>query len=342
MSAKQPIFYVSQLARKRKYAIETYIKRNKDGELLFVTKKACYDEGIAHVQNMFSTYNKLLHLSDKTLGIITPIKPTNSGDDKKVLFPYVKGRSAERILLDLILSDKRSEAKMFVQTFLDIVGKLPASVERLPITKNHSNFIGNAYQGNFRCFKYCAIDMNFDNFIINDEGKWYLFDYEFFSENPVPVSFAVLRPFWYFGAVRYSQILKMHSARLPIVEVAPNFFLPSYIWKMIKDYMDEYEFMLAAVEHMQNSIQHGVTVIDKSPPFKKPKPAKPPALSSVDKIIKYGELTKRLNELEADIDKLGKQNLQLKEKEEMLDRIRSAYWYRFIRLLRHPIRKIKK
>src|SRR3990167_4486666 len=103
MNTKQPVFFLSNTDRKDEFLIETRIWNNDSS--FVIEKKAVNEKSQKHLDNMVNTYHKLSDLK-KLSSLINILAPAQSSD-QKLIFDYIEGPTAERVLLEKILIEDK-------------------------------------------------------------------------------------------------------------------------------------------------------------------------------------------------------------------------------------------
>ena len=175
----------SKINKRRNPDFQILTKIVDDGEGLQVVKLACNASSERHIKNIYSFYEKNCELYK----VIIPLKCDLS--DNALIFPYITGKNATSII-----NSKKNEISDLckeIKNFLDNVIVYNESVYcDFYETDEFKKVFGNAggYKG--RALKCVDIDMIFDN-LIECNGKWYAYDYEWTFSFPIPVEFMKFR-----------------------------------------------------------------------------------------------------------------------------------------------------
>jgi hypothetical protein len=229
--SSQPIFFTANPDRDDKFRLETRIWR-KNGSLI-AEKRASTPVAKQHLDNMLATYKTLSSLKPlaKTLRIA---KATKAG--QHVIFDYIQGDSAERLLLEAILENKQEEAVGIVDKLITVIHSLPTTTVSPVAHPNYKHVFGDTYKTNTDCTSIGLIDLNLDNFVVDPKHNWYLIDYEWVFDFPVAKRFLVQRFLWWF-ITRYQETFRYHAKRLRVVEIANNFFVPAILYEHCRPYL---------------------------------------------------------------------------------------------------------
>lgn len=222
---KQPVFFAADPGRKEEFILETRIWQQDDS---FVAEKRCWNQKSAsHLDSLVSNYEKLSKLPElnKLVELSRAWK-----DGRKVFFEFAKGENAEKVLLDAIMAKDEMQVR-------DIINKLMKIVEVLPSTKTNptdnprfKSIFGASYRGSYACTKIGPVDLNLDNFIIDSQGDWHFFDYEWLFDFPIPKLFLKQRFLLKF-IIRYQETFRYHIVNLDCLELADRLYIPKVIFE---------------------------------------------------------------------------------------------------------------
>ncbi len=175
----------SKINKRRNPDFQTLTKIVDDGEKLSVVKTACNTSAERHIKNIYSYYEKNCEL----YRVITPLKCDFY--DNSLVFPYITGKNATSII-----NLKKSEINELcteINYFFDNVIVYNESVYcDFNETDEFKKIFGNSEGYKGRALKYVDIDMIFDN-LIECDGKWYSYDYEWTFLFPIPIEFMRFR-----------------------------------------------------------------------------------------------------------------------------------------------------
>lgn len=250
MSSKYPAFTVNRLDRKPEFALITSIYKNDNGQLL-VVKRPANGHFSSHFNAIFEAPDKLEPLSRGRLPIHI-IKPSPMGD--AVMFPFIKGRSLERMLLDKVLDDDQEAVHKIIERFLHALDKLP-SENRVPTDDEQYQLIfGNSFSTKCPCVCPAVVDLNLDNLIKDDKGAWHLIDYEWTFDFFVPKDYMVSRMLYIFFILRYQGLIRRHAARIKQVEVGEGYAMPTYIADTYDKWIKLFPEVVTAESSFQNYV----------------------------------------------------------------------------------------
>ncbi len=223
--------YVGQNDRKDQFRIGTYFLRDSD-EKIVVQKQAQTSEANNHILQMIATSNLLKKLGIKHL---EPRLNSKSKDSTvaeplaSIAYPLVSGQTLERTLLEALLNNKLELAKKMVASVFSIIDQLPSSKINPSKNKGFVDIFGNHYDKEVECVKPGIIDLNLDNFIVSDNKKLTLFDYEWVFDFYVPKEFLKARLLISFFGPKYSDILRRNYKKLQLNEMFNGIVIPKTI-----------------------------------------------------------------------------------------------------------------
>ncbi len=244
-----PIFITSNLERKKDFRLQTRLIVIKNSN--FFEKTALNGKAELHVQKMLKTY-KILSKNKRFENSIKLVKPIKISTNT-VRFDFINGESAERALIESILSDNTSAS-------IEIVDKLIKVVDSLPVTEavdTSVKEIQSIFNNDNIPSKDCSsalIDLNFDNIIIDRNGAWNLIDYEWFFQNPIPKKHLISRALFYFFCHRYNELLSIHSRRIKSIKIADKIYVPQYIFDRYREYFMNFEDIQTVESKFQNYV----------------------------------------------------------------------------------------
>lgn len=177
--------------RSPKFAIQTNIIKEDDCEYR-VTKTAVFEEAKIHIQKLLLWQEKLTDLFKDT--ILEPCYCEVQNDI--ATFKFVHGKTLECIL-DEYLSRKKFEHIFELIKKYFFVCRSCANKSFI-ITDEFEEIFGNVdFSKDTKCCSVSDVDMIFSN-IIESDGKWYLIDYEWCFDFPVPVEYILYRTIHYY------------------------------------------------------------------------------------------------------------------------------------------------
>ena len=168
--------------RNEKFQIKTIIFKSNNKKLV---KKEPYSVlAKQHVLNIIRNYSWLQNSN----WLYVPVE--KEGD--AVIFPYIEGKSFDD---ELLTSIERNNVNKFKDSLMAYYKKLVS--DKLIDFEMNSEFADifgaeNSFD-NQKSLLISNIDVNFDNIIIDNSGKWNVIDYEWVFDFPVPVNFLFYR-----------------------------------------------------------------------------------------------------------------------------------------------------
>ena len=249
MSKVQPVFFLSNTDRKDDFLIETRIW-NKNGALV-VEKRAVTEAAKKHLDHMINTHRVLSGVTDlsKLLNIVAPGKSQN----QSVNFNYIKGVSAERMLLEKVLLKDEKGSCAIIDKLFSMIDCLP-SIKINPANNSRYNKVfGKSFNKTLDCTELGIIDLNLDNIIVGDDGVWHLYDYEWTFDFPVPKQLMRLRFLWYF-IYRHREVLRYHAQRIDSVLVNKNLYFPHFLYDRYKEIFKDFDDLRVAEAGFQQYV----------------------------------------------------------------------------------------
>lgn len=189
------VFSINRFSRDSKYQIQT--SGILDGDKVLIRKTAATDKSNDHINKMVDTYVKLgqKYIDNEKFGFAPPKNiDTKTGT---VEFDYIPGHSAEELLLRSIIEEDYDLANNIITKFKDILDTLSTNTSTKKSVKELESLFGEEITKEFNInknIKEGLLDLNLDNFIIHkDTHKWWLIDYEWRLDVPIPVEFIEYR-----------------------------------------------------------------------------------------------------------------------------------------------------
>ena len=249
----QVVFSLSRHTRPKKYRIRTTAIK-KDSNVV-IRKEALTKESEEHVERLRETYeilDRIIGNKRKNLGINIS-KPMKSSKKGVVDFQHIPGKSAEQHFLEALLYEDKDAVLRIVEKYHKLLTALsedkPVSTK---IKKEAQGIVGKDIYEVFSTNNIIVsgiLDFNLDNFIIHkDTGEWWLIDYEWRMDIPIPVDFIEYR-----GVLaalnRYKNSVESRSLRQEIMH-NDVIAIPNYL---LKSMFDEKKFRMA--HKVENHIQ---------------------------------------------------------------------------------------
>lgn len=227
---KQPIFFISDPSRKEQFILETKIW--EEAGSLIAEKSASSPVAIPHLNKMLESYKYLSGLKkfNKLVSVVPAVKKGSV-----VKFKFIHGESAERLLLEAILNKDEASAIEIIEKLISIINSLPSVHKDPSLNPKYVSVFGKTYPAKTNCTETGLVDLNLDNFIIDDQKAWSMIDYEWNFDFPTSKFFLTQRFIWWF-IVRYRETFIYHSQRIPIVAIAKNLYVPDFIYKKYHSY----------------------------------------------------------------------------------------------------------
>lgn len=234
---KQPLYFIADPDRAPQYRLETRILDHNGNKI--AEKRASSPEAQPHLEAMLTNYKKIKGLAslDKTIRPV-PVSSRNA----VITFPFIEGTSADRLILEALISKNHEAA-------INLVNKMIGAVASLPSTKcnptKNSEFLaifGDSFNQSLDCSTIGLIDLNLDNIIIDGQGKWHLIDYEWVFDFPVPKIYLIQRYLYYF-TIRHQENFKYHARRLPALALSPELIVPKVFYEAFSKYFKNLELI---------------------------------------------------------------------------------------------------
>ncbi len=167
----------------------------KEQDRLLVKKRALNAKAAMHIKSIFSNY---FLLKDNYKGLLLP-QATLEPDG--VVFDYVKGKSFDNLLLESILKKDYDGFSNLIRTYIRKVESLDQNEKSEFISSNKFAEVfsfGDLIIKNVRCLEIANIDLTFDNIIIDSDNNFWVIDYEWVFEFPIPVDLIYYRSIFVF------------------------------------------------------------------------------------------------------------------------------------------------
>lgn len=180
--------------RAEKFQIRTDILKN--GNDLYVRKVPTSKESFEHINHMRKTYDVSQDIFRNSF-----IQYNKCSLDGSFLYlEFVKGITLENLLLSYVEQNDLERVFSLINKFIDEIGR-SFSKERFEQTDEFCEVFGSiSIDKEMMASTYLDIDMIFSNIVIEND-KWYVLDYEWVFDFPVPFNFVVYRCIHQFGLV---------------------------------------------------------------------------------------------------------------------------------------------
>lgn len=194
-SVEKVVFGLNRINRDDKYKIRTTAIK-KDDSLIF-RKEALNEEAKAHINRLTDTYG-LLEKRVNNSNLVSIVKPLNVNIELGVAeFPYQPGENAESTLIKAIINDDYKRAEKIYRQYKEILKKFSDPNSLTKINKNQRVIFGDDLYNKFETGLVITegiLDFNLDNFIIDEAtNMWWLIDYEWRVDMPIPTEFIEYR-----------------------------------------------------------------------------------------------------------------------------------------------------
>lgn len=224
------IFAKAALNRKKDFAALTRIVEDQEGERR-VIKSPLYPEAAAHLEKMYD-YQKNFPGNNDLLNV-----PARRFDDE-VVFEYLKGRTFESRLLELLNKDEREAFDREIKTFTQRLYEDSSLSKDFQTPEFMKMFGPEKLDKELHVIDNANIDLIYSNIIGDDQPM--VIDYEWVTDFPVPVEFIVWRGLFYLylknDLAQYGIRLEdlMETAGIdpelsPVFEAWDNYFGNQYV-----------------------------------------------------------------------------------------------------------------
>lgn len=188
--------------RSRFFGIRTDILEDGKGSRM-IRKTALTSDAYAHVQALFENEGKL---SEEFADTCFRMNHCIRHDDSSAFFEYLSGVSLEK-QLDDALSDRDMDS------FLGILNRYKqqmyaAAKNTFSVTPQYTAIFGDLMPySNEAALSVTNVDHIFQN-IIESDGLWHVFDYEWTFDMPLPVKYVFYRAALYYGEFERRDLLR--------------------------------------------------------------------------------------------------------------------------------------
>ena len=186
---KKIIFSKYSNERSAEFAVRTDIC--DEGGRLFLKKTPCSAKACPHVDRICEWYRKLQQEYAGTFLEVNRCKKTQDG----VILEYLEGNTLEEILDSLIAKQEYGQMEELLSRYIQCIRETAS--EGFRKTEPFIGIFGDAeLSAEYRSAPVTDIDMVVNNIIVHE--KWYLIDYEWTFEFPIPVEFVIFRLLHYY------------------------------------------------------------------------------------------------------------------------------------------------
>lgn len=244
-SPSQPVFARCSTKRKEPYRIITRIYRDQSGEF-HVSKSPCKAQNRDHLSQMAKTENKLKAI--KPGFRVCPVARDTEGN---IGFKYVDGISLDNVLTENILNKDYDGFAKHLDQFIHNLEKLPSKTLVPSKQEGFAEVLGNYSHKTEACITSGLLDVNFDNFIIDDDGRQWLIDYEWVFDFAIPRRFLVTRALFYFFAQKQQLLVGAINKDNTAIRLSESVIVPEVIYKKYKKYFQD----LTTFSKMESAFQ---------------------------------------------------------------------------------------
>lgn len=225
----QPLFYLPNVSRKEEYRLETRIWN--DGSNLKAEKRAANPAASDHLFSMVEKYELLKKQGEfNSLVNIASAKP----HDEAVIFNFIAGPNAERMLIEQILENQNKTAIDTLERMVHIIDSLPKKKLNPADNTLYKSIFSDSYDETCDCVGIGIVDLNLDNIIVDKADEWHLIDYEWVFNLPIPRHYLVQRVLWWF-TLRHQEAFRYHAQSITMVEIADDIVMPQFIYDKYTD-----------------------------------------------------------------------------------------------------------
>lgn len=215
------LFAQGNLLRKEEFRIQTTIYEEKNN--LFVKKEALSEKAFPHIKNMSKNYQIL-----KKNGLNLP--KLIKGKKNKIILEYLNYSSIAK-LIEISLYEKNfnrvKELANLIYIFINSLSQITTNPNK---NEGFIKIFGkNLFKSNknIQCLKIGIVDLNADNILCDEKNnKFYLVDWEWCFEFPIPLEFILIRTFFYISLYLQSLLTISVNKTFPLYEVLKNFYMP--------------------------------------------------------------------------------------------------------------------
>lgn len=215
------LFAQGQYSRSKEYAIKTQLIE-KSGRLTIV-KAPLFAEGEQHIRDIFETYNKFKNVETSFKLPLTILK------DNTIEIEFIEGANLESRIEEFLFEGKLDDANKLVSKFIKFLDSLstieidpylsPEFIRDFDPTQKYNS------GEKIACWERGFYDLNFDN-IIENYGKYYLIDFEWYFPYPLPKHLMLLRSIFYLSIKLGSLIQRMVSEDFPCYNYYNDLYIP--------------------------------------------------------------------------------------------------------------------
>lgn len=307
----QPLF-VSQGGRANQlFATQTQIIKN--GSKKVATKKALGEPGVAHVRRLPQIYKDLTAV-DGFKKLANPAGVNFNKTSGEAEFAFIEGTSLERIFWRAVKAGDKSKVLEILAQLVKLVESLPETDLKASDLPAYQKVFGKPLTAEKSYAKPGLIDVNFDNLIVDEAGRWRLIDYEWCFDFPVPKKYIVGRTLWWFFGIRYGNILRAFSGSQNLLDLSDGLVVPDYVYQAYRHYFEQMDDLLEVEWAFQSYVLGKKLKLNpRWRMYEAPRPTSPVTWPA-DELVKareviagYSELEARLTSANSEVERLQAQ-----------------------------------
>lgn len=172
--------------RKEEFQLVTNIEKEED--LLFSSKIARNKNAKVFLASFFEKCDYL----KKNMFSFDVIEPKKI-NDMKINFEYKKGKTLDSLLFEIIQKLNKEKFINLIKKYVGLIKK--SEIKNDNLSPDFKEIFGGEDETKFDCAQVGCLDLNFDNIILddNDSNKFWVIDYEWTFNFPVPYKYLIFR-----------------------------------------------------------------------------------------------------------------------------------------------------
>ncbi|MGE5329793.1 MAG: glycosyltransferase [Deltaproteobacteria bacterium] len=176
------------------FQIETTIF--KEDKRLYAKKKALTPEAVSHIKSMNLNYSLLMNNYKNV-----QVAPATLKDDD-IIFDYIQGKAFDALMAEAVIVKDKIGFLNLLNKYLDFVKGLGAKrIKSFKACKRFCEIFGSELElEDVLCIEPANIDLIFDNIIIDNKNRYWIIDYEWVFDFPIPLDFIIFRSINIFSA----------------------------------------------------------------------------------------------------------------------------------------------
>ncbi|MFC5446851.1 hypothetical protein [Paenibacillus aestuarii] len=220
--------------RKTEFQIQTIIFENNG--IKQVKKKPLTKEAVGHIQAIRNNCD-LLQQSYSNIRILN-----GHLENGELIYPYVRGKSLDGILLDLIQRNQKEEFLFRIKQFNDLLNHLQyGRKENFIANESFLEVFGVELQlDDVICLNPANIDLIFDNLFEDAEGNKIILDCEWVFPFRIPVKYILFRSIYAFWVKHQHYIAQLFSFNELCIESGISESLIQPFTEMEENYFQKY------------------------------------------------------------------------------------------------------